>query len=78
MTAINFEERLTMLERELAKLKAQSAPKAPVNQHPVQTLEATHGTFQDDEALKEATRVGRKWRASLDRKPRGKQKAKRK
>ncbi len=77
MTTTEIERRLTVLEQEIATLKADRA--APVlKKHPAEVLEATHGTFQKDEAFQEATRLGRKWRNSVDAKPHHKSKAKRK
>ena len=78
MTTTEIEKRLSFLEREMASLKATHTGKSSEEQHPVQTLEATHGTFQDDQALKDAMRLGQKWRHSLDRKPHRRSKAKRK
>ena len=74
MTTTELENRLTAIEQELAQLRQERNAKP----HPAEALEATHGTFENDEAFKEATRLGRKWRNSVDAKPRRKSKAKRK
>ena len=74
MTTAQVEKRLTALELEVARLKAGRKVGAPP--HPADTLRMTHGTFENDEAFQEAMRLGRKWRKSLDAKPRGKSRAK--
>jgi hypothetical protein len=71
MSTTEIEKRLTALEREIAQLKGK--PKT----HPIHVLEQIHGTFENDEAFKEAARLGRKWRDSQlsnTRKPRAKRK----
>jgi hypothetical protein len=76
MTTAQLESRLTTLEREVAGLKAERQATQPRSLHPLEVLQRTHGTFADDEAFREAARLGRKWRASLDAQPRRKSKAK--
>jgi hypothetical protein len=69
VTLAEIEKRLTALEREIAQLKRK--PKT----HPIGVLEQIHGTFENDEAFKEAARLGRKWRDSQrsnTRKPKAK------
>jgi hypothetical protein len=75
MSATEIEKRLTAIERELAHLKAERQPTA--TSHPIHALEKIHGTFENDEAFREATRLGRKWRESQRTIPR-KSKVKRK
>ena len=60
MTTTDIEKRLTAIERELAGLRTERA--RPEKRHPIQSLEAIHGTFEDDEAFREAMRLGRRWR----------------
>jgi hypothetical protein len=74
MTTAQVEKRLTALEQEVARLKAGRIPAAPP--HPVDTLRMTHSTIENDEAFQEAMRLGKKWRRSLDAKPRRNAKAK--
>jgi hypothetical protein len=62
MSSREIEKRLIALEQEIAHLKAEKAPAA--HSHPVQTLERLHNRFENDEAFREATRLGRKWRES--------------
>ena len=79
MTTTEIEKRLTLIEQELANLKAERNLNLPQPQHPAQTLDNTHGTFRNDKPFQEAMRLGKKWRTSLDRKPRRRSsKAKRK
>jgi hypothetical protein len=75
MSIAEIEKRLIALERQLAQLAAN--PPSNATQHPLETLERIHGAFEDDDAFKEANRLGRKWRQS--QRPNGrKSKAKRK
>lgn len=75
MSKVEIEKRLSALERELARLKGQGIPAA--KSHPIHTLEKIHGTFENDEAFREASRLGREWREA--QRPRArKAKAKRK
>ena len=76
MTTAKVESRLTALEREVARLKAERPIADPRPLHALEVLRRTHGTFEDDAAFREAMRLGRKWRASLDAPPRRKPKAK--
>jgi hypothetical protein len=64
MTPTEIEKRLTRVEAELAILKAQHTAPHIVKSHPIQALEKIHGTFENDDAFKEAMRLGRKWRES--------------
>jgi hypothetical protein len=59
MSTREIEKRLAIIEQEIAHLKAERRPA-----HPIHALEKIHGTFENDEAFKEATRLGRKWRES--------------
>lgn len=74
MKTAEIEKRLAALERAVARLNQDRG--ATVRRHPVQVLERIHGTFEDDEAFREAMRLGRQWRRSQRPSPR-KQKAKR-
>ena len=62
MTATEIENRLIAIEQELAHLKSERTLAA--KPHPIQALEKIHGSFENDAAFKEATRLGRKWRQS--------------
>lgn len=62
MSTREIEKRLAIIEQEIAHLKAERRP--PAQAHPIHALEKIHGTFENDEAFKEATRLGRKWRES--------------
>ena len=62
MTASEIEKRLIAIEQELANLKSERAASAKA--HPIRALEKIYGTFEDDEAFREAVRLGRKWRES--------------
>jgi hypothetical protein len=77
MSLTDIEQRLSAVEKELAKLKAAQRPVPLHKAHPVETLDAIHGIFEDNEAFREAMRLGRKWRAAQDQKSRnGKRRAK--
>ena len=66
MTATQLEKRLKTIEQEIARLKASRiAPNGKA--HPVRALEAIHGAFENDEAFREAARLGRQWRRSSGR-----------
>jgi hypothetical protein len=62
MSATEIEKRLTAVEQELARLRAERQP--GVKPHPIHALENIHGTFENDGAFREAARLGRKWRKS--------------
>jgi hypothetical protein len=63
MTLADFEHRLSAVEAEVTRLKqGRRSPRAKA--HPVETLDAIHGTFAGDDAFREAMRLGRKWRDS--------------
>ncbi len=62
MSTREIEKRLAVLEREIAQLKAERRPGAP--SHPIDTLNRIRGTFENDDAFKEAMRLGRQWRKS--------------
>jgi hypothetical protein len=62
MTTRELHQRLSAIERDIASLKKQKLGKTKA--HPVHALEALHGSFEDDEAFREAMRLGRKWRES--------------
>jgi hypothetical protein len=75
MSTREIEKRLTAIEKEIAHLKRGRLPAAEA--HPIRALEKIHGTFENDAAFREATRLGRDWRRS--QRPNGrKSKAKRK
>jgi len=57
-----IEQRLTAIEAELAALRANSSSSPP--KHPVHMLEKLHGTFENDQAFKQAMRLGRQWRTA--------------
>jgi hypothetical protein len=62
MTTREIAKRLSAVELEVAQLKANGLLSSA--QHPVHALEKIHGTFENDDAFKEAMRLGRKWRNS--------------
>jgi hypothetical protein len=62
MSTREIEKRLTAVEREVANLKNKRRPGAEA--HPIHALEKIHGTFDNDEAFQEASRLGRNWRKS--------------
>jgi hypothetical protein len=62
MSTREIEKRLTAVEREIAHLKHERNPAAEA--HPIHALEKIHGTFENDNAFQEATRLGRNWRQS--------------
>lgn len=66
MKTSDIVSRLTAIENEVAGLKAAYA--RIEKPHPVQALERIHGTFEDDQAFREAARLGRRWRQG-DRAP---------
>jgi hypothetical protein len=73
MKTADIETRLTNLEKAVARLRLHNSAPSP---HPVQSLERIHGTFEDDEAFRQAMQLGRQWRLSQRPSPR-KAKAKR-
>jgi hypothetical protein len=76
MTIADLEQRLALVERQLATLRAQLPP-ARKKRHPLQTLEKIHATFDDADAYLQAARLGRQWR-NAQRDPSAKRPAKRK
>ena len=66
MTLTTIEKRLAVIERELEKLKSSRGTSLGKKAHPVETLDAIHGTFENDNAFQEAMRIGRKWRKAQD------------
>jgi len=68
MTIKDLENRIAAVEQEVAQLKAERLTSG--KQHPIDVLEKLHGTLEDDEAFREAMRLGRKWRDSYRPKPR--------
>lgn len=62
MSTREIERRLTAVEREIAGLK--NKRRAAAEAHPVRALEKLHGTFENDEAFREAAPLGRNWRKS--------------
>ena len=63
MTNIGIEKRLSAIENEIVHLKAE---RAPAKAHLIHSLEKIHGTFEDDDAFREAARLGRKWRDQIE------------
>jgi hypothetical protein len=74
MTTAELEKRLTSIEQQLAELRQERSAKP----HPAELLERIHATFDNDEAFREATRIGQKWRQSQRPKTRRSTRAKRK
>ncbi len=63
MTLADLEHRLSAVEAEIMRLKhGRRGPREKA--HPVETLDAIHATFADDNAFREAMRLGRRWRNS--------------
>ena len=62
MKVSEIEKRLLVLENAVARLSQGRG--TIVRRHPVQVLERIHGVFEDDDAFREAMRLGRKWRRS--------------
>ena len=77
MTTVDLEKRVTAIEQQLAELRAAGNLRGGAATHPVAALEKIHGTFENDEAFREAARLGKKWRKAQDVKG-GRRKAKRK
>jgi hypothetical protein len=69
MSPRGIERRLAAVEHEIARLKA--ARHWPAQAHPIHALEKVHGTFENDEAFKEAARLGRKSQRPSARKSKG-------
>ncbi|HVS73336.1 MAG TPA: hypothetical protein VHQ47_18920 [Phycisphaerae bacterium] len=63
MTLADLAERLARVEAELARLRTGGISQAK-KRRPVDALEAIHGTFADDDAYREAARLGKRWRKS--------------
>ena len=63
MATISLEERLTVLEEQLAQIKQQLAAAAPPVEPP--WWEKIAGTFAESEEYEEAMRRGREYRVSL-------------
>jgi len=74
MTTREFAERLSAVERALARLTSDGANTRGL--HPLAALERIHATFEHDDAFREAMRLGRKWRRSDRRVPNSKAKRK--
>jgi hypothetical protein len=62
MPSRTLEERLTVVEEELAQLKKRLEPDAAPRTNP--WLDQVFGVFQDDPLFEEAVRYGRAWRES--------------
>jgi hypothetical protein len=70
MTTREIARRLSAVEDAVARLTSHGANiREP---HPVAALERIHGTFEHDEAFRQATALGRKWRRSDRRAPKSK------
>jgi hypothetical protein len=71
MTLSELESRLAVLEAKVQQLQA-TVPQA-ADQKPAvardRWWERIHGTFENDDAFKEAMRLGREWRTGKKRKP---------
>lgn len=69
MVAATIEERLEAVESELARLKAQFAPRPPsvIGRTAPDFLDRIYGAYADNEAFEEAVRYGREWRESFRR-----------
>jgi hypothetical protein len=67
MSVADLEKRLALVERELARLKSTGLGTRP--SHPIEALERIHGTFEDDDAFREARRLGRQWRKGQGPRP---------
>ena len=70
MKVAELAERLTALEAEVRQLRTQVSGSKRVET--VQEFLATTGTFRDDPGFEEMVELGRKYRRSLDKKPRRK------
>jgi len=68
MTMSELEQRLSNLEKQVERLTAGRHNGSTPKVHPVKVLEKIHGTFANDEAFQEATRLGRAWRKAQDEK----------
>ena len=74
MSNTEIKDRLTAIENQLADL---TSARANGRRHPIEALDQLHGSFENDAAFKEATRLGRRWRESQRPKsPRAKAKRK--
>jgi hypothetical protein len=67
MSAADLEKRLALVERELARLKNTGLRARP--SHPIEARERMHGTFEGDDAFREARRLGRQWRKGQGPRP---------
>jgi hypothetical protein len=67
MKTADIETRLANLEKAVERLNAQRAAQSL---HPARSLERIHGVFEDDEAFREAMRLGRQWRQGKHPSPR--------
>jgi hypothetical protein len=67
MASVPLEDRVTALEREVARLKAKVEGPGP---NTADWLETMWGSFANDPAFEEAMRLGREWRESFRPKPR--------
>lgn len=61
MSTASLEERLAILEAEVAELKARLPQE---DEHPIPWWEQISGVFKDDPLFEDAVRFGREWRES--------------
>ena len=65
MATTSLEERLTIVEEEVAQLKLQKNRETTPASNP--WLDQVFGAFADDPLFEEAVRYGREWRAAQDK-----------
>jgi hypothetical protein len=72
MASAPLEDRVTALEREVARLKARVEGTGQTTED---WLDKMWGSFANDPAFEEAMRLGREWRESFRPKPRKRRKS---